>query len=85
MAGRIQTLKDKLGHLFPRTVAEAVIMKDGTTLDYAIENIPSDSIKLSPAALAALNLPEGYTLSDFLVLYATKDTSNTVVAAEVVE
>lgn len=83
MAGRIQTLKDKLGQLFPRTVSQAVIMEDETTLEYAIKNIPSDNIQLSSTVLEALDLPEGTTLSDFLILYA-QNTGNTLVAAEVV-
>lgn len=84
MAGRIQTLKDKLGHLFPRTVSRAVMMEDGTNLDYALENIPTEHIKLESDLLEAFNLPQGTTLHTLLMTY-TQNASNTVVTAEVVE
>lgn len=78
--GQIQTLTRDGEPILPRTVSTAVTMDDGTSLEYAIKNIPVNSVKLPDEVLSALGLPVGTTLADFLVMYA-QNVSNTVVAA----
>lgn len=84
MATKIKTLKNRLDTIFPRTVSKAVIMEDGTSLEYSAKNISTDSIKISDSVSEATGKVSGTTLSSFLVDQANS-TANTLASAEIVE
>ena len=85
MATLVKTLKDRKGNLLvPRTVSIAVTMMDGTTLDFAINNIKAESIKIPKELAESQGLVEGVDLTTFL-MSLINNTSNTLATAEVVE
>lgn len=73
MANKIKTLKNKLDNIFPRTLGKAVMMEDGTTLEYAIKNVSTDAVKISDEVAEATGRVSGTTLSSMLIDQANTD------------
>lgn len=83
MATRIDTLNQNGVTILPRTVAKAVTMEDGTSLEYAIDNRSTDTVKVTAEVAEALGVVEGTDLSTVLINQAA--TANVLAAAEIVD
>ena len=85
MATYVKSLKQGEDTILPRTRSFAVIMDDGTTLEYSINNVSTNQSKLSSEVANALGLVAGSTLSSALIaLHSNTNTSNVIAAAEVI-
>lgn len=87
MATEIKTLTDKHGNtILPRTSVKAVTLEDGTTLEHALNNLPTDQVKIPEGLVEALGVPLGTPLSDILLaLYMETRTATSVVLDTTVE
>lgn len=67
MATYIRPLRSGSDTILPRTVAKAVTLEDGSTLEYALENRDTEDVKVSAELAAILDVPLGTTLTEVLL------------------
>lgn len=79
MATRIKTLTEGTSGdiVLPRTVAKAVTLEDGTSLDVALENRDTDDVMITEELANSLGLPQFTRLSKVL-----ESMNNTISTAQ---
>lgn len=84
MSTLIDTLVNDGNTILPRTVAKAVTMEDGTSLEAFSKDIPTDNIKITTELAEATGRVAGTTLSALLIDHLN-NTANVLAVAEVIE
>lgn len=67
MATRIKTLRSGEDIVLPRTSSKAIMMDDGTTLEYALNNRDTEDVQVTEELATALDVPLGTKLTKVII------------------